>query len=67
MAKKMALVPPELVSEYYQLRKAEIKLEDDISKLLNEKETPSDKGRTTIRFDSKISNSNERHPIHNLV
>ncbi|GFY37337.1 uncharacterized protein TNIN_33361 [Trichonephila inaurata madagascariensis] len=42
MAKKMVLVPPELVSEYYQLRKPEIRLEDDISNLLNEKKTPSD-------------------------
>ncbi|GFQ97488.1 uncharacterized protein TNCT_111771 [Trichonephila clavata] len=42
MAKKMALVPPELVSEYYQLSKPEIRLEDNISNLLSEKETPDD-------------------------
>ncbi|GFQ81658.1 uncharacterized protein TNCT_9761 [Trichonephila clavata] len=38
----MALVPPELVSEYYQLSKPEIRLEDNISNLLSEKETPDD-------------------------
>ncbi|GFR16920.1 uncharacterized transposon-derived protein F54H12.3 [Trichonephila clavata] len=42
MAKKMALVPPELVSEYYQLSKLEVRLEDNISNLLSEKETPDD-------------------------
>ncbi|GFR01053.1 uncharacterized protein TNCT_16661 [Trichonephila clavata] len=42
MAKKMALVPPELVSEYYQLSKPEIRLEDNISNLLSDKETPDD-------------------------
>ncbi|GFX75492.1 uncharacterized protein TNCV_522141 [Trichonephila clavipes] len=36
------LVPPELVSEYYQLSKPEIQLEDNISNLLKEKETPDD-------------------------
>ncbi|GFT25893.1 uncharacterized protein TNCV_1518511 [Trichonephila clavipes] len=38
----MALVPPELVSEYYQLSKPEIRLEDNISNMLKEKETPDD-------------------------
>ncbi|GFX47180.1 uncharacterized protein TNCV_2747561 [Trichonephila clavipes] len=42
MAKKMALVPPELVSEYYQLSKPEVRLEDNISSLLHEKEIPDD-------------------------
>ncbi|GIY70271.1 hypothetical protein CDAR_248021 [Caerostris darwini] len=42
MARKMALVPPELVSEYYQLNKPEIRIEDNISKLLHEEETPDD-------------------------
>ncbi|GFY22827.1 uncharacterized transposon-derived protein F54H12.3 [Trichonephila clavipes] len=38
----MALVPQELVSEYYQLSIPEIRSEDDISNLLKEKETPDD-------------------------
>ncbi|GIY24630.1 uncharacterized protein CDAR_572361 [Caerostris darwini] len=42
MARKMALVPPELVSEYYQLNKPEIRVEDNISKLLHEEQTPDD-------------------------
>ncbi|GFR33421.1 hypothetical protein TNCT_626641 [Trichonephila clavata] len=52
MANKMALVPHELHSEYYQLSKPEIRLKDNISNMLNEKETTDGK---TIRFDSKIS------------
>lgn len=40
MAKKMALVPPELVSEYYQLTKPEVRLEDSISDLLQKNEIP---------------------------
>ncbi|GFQ79688.1 uncharacterized protein TNCT_382741 [Trichonephila clavata] len=42
MARKMALVPQDLVSEYYELNKPEIRVEDNISKLLNEEETPDD-------------------------
>ncbi|GFT87398.1 uncharacterized protein TNCV_4203061 [Trichonephila clavipes] len=42
MARKMALVPQDLVSEYYELNKPEIRVEDNISKILNEEETPDD-------------------------
>ncbi|GFQ74031.1 uncharacterized protein TNCT_489031 [Trichonephila clavata] len=42
MARKMALVPQDLVSEYYDFNKPEIRVEDNISKLLNEEETPDD-------------------------
>lgn len=42
MAKKMALVPPELVSEYYQITKPEIRLEDNIANILQEKLTSDD-------------------------
>ncbi|GFR23064.1 uncharacterized protein TNCT_86671 [Trichonephila clavata] len=42
MARKMALVPKELVSEYYQLNKPEIRVEDNISNLLHNEETPDD-------------------------
>ncbi|GFQ63956.1 uncharacterized protein TNCT_558821 [Trichonephila clavata] len=42
MARKMALVPQDLVSEYYELNKPEIRVENNISKLLNEEETPDD-------------------------
>ncbi|GBO30113.1 hypothetical protein AVEN_73349-1 [Araneus ventricosus] len=42
MARKMALVPKELVSEYYQLNKPEIRVEDNISNLLHDEETPDD-------------------------
>ncbi|GFR34186.1 uncharacterized protein TNCT_592821 [Trichonephila clavata] len=42
MARKMALNPQYLVSEYYELNKPEIRVEDNISKLLNEEETPDD-------------------------
>ncbi|GIX84027.1 uncharacterized protein CDAR_270401 [Caerostris darwini] len=38
----MALVPPDLVSQYYQLNKPEIRIEDNISKILHEEETPDD-------------------------
>ncbi|GFW03035.1 uncharacterized protein TNCV_156551 [Trichonephila clavipes] len=38
----MALVPQDLVSEYYELNKPEIRVEDNISKILNEEETPDD-------------------------
>lgn len=36
MAQKMALVPPELVSEYYQLTKPEVRLEDSITNILHQ-------------------------------
>ncbi|KMQ82986.1 hypothetical protein RF55_21265 [Lasius niger] len=42
MAKRMALVPPELVSEYYQLTKPEIRLEDNILKVLQQNDMPDD-------------------------
>ncbi|GFX76003.1 uncharacterized protein TNCV_1995571 [Trichonephila clavipes] len=42
MARKMALVPQDLLSEYYELNKPEIRVEDNISKILNEEETPDD-------------------------
>lgn len=42
MAKKMALVPPELVSEYYQINKPEIRLEDNIHNLLQQDDMPND-------------------------
>ncbi|GBO33619.1 hypothetical protein AVEN_102719-1 [Araneus ventricosus] len=42
MARKMALVPKELVSEYYQLNKPEIRVEDNISNLIHDEETPDD-------------------------
>ncbi|GBO27260.1 hypothetical protein AVEN_273217-1 [Araneus ventricosus] len=42
MARKMALVPKELVSEYYQLNKPEIRVENNISNLLHVEETPDD-------------------------
>ncbi|GFS85091.1 uncharacterized protein TNCV_4222791 [Trichonephila clavipes] len=35
-------VPQDLVSEYYELNKPEIRVEDNISKILNEEETPDD-------------------------
>ncbi|GBM36458.1 hypothetical protein AVEN_234836-1 [Araneus ventricosus] len=38
----MALVPKELVSEYYQLNKPEIRVEDNISNLLHDEKTPDD-------------------------
>ncbi|GFS73232.1 uncharacterized protein TNCV_4571521 [Trichonephila clavipes] len=38
----MALVPQDLMSEYYELNKPEIRVEDNISKILNEEETPDD-------------------------
>ncbi|GFS40537.1 uncharacterized protein NPIL_679681 [Nephila pilipes] len=38
----MALVPKELVSEYYQLNKPEIRVEDNISNLIHDEETPND-------------------------
>ncbi|GBN58754.1 hypothetical protein AVEN_17023-1 [Araneus ventricosus] len=38
----MAFVPKELVSEYYQLNKPEIRVEDNISNLLHDEETPDD-------------------------
>ncbi|GBO25970.1 hypothetical protein AVEN_6422-1 [Araneus ventricosus] len=38
----MAFVPKELVSEYYQLDKPEIRVEDNISNLLHDEETPHD-------------------------
>lgn len=38
----MALVPPELVSEYYQINKPEIRIEDTIMKLLQQTEMPDD-------------------------
>ncbi|GFX70583.1 uncharacterized protein TNCV_875571 [Trichonephila clavipes] len=38
MARKMALVPKELVSEFYQLNKPEIRVEDNISNLLHDEE-----------------------------
>ncbi|GFY33135.1 uncharacterized protein TNCV_2230841 [Trichonephila clavipes] len=42
MARKMALVPKELVSEYYQLNKPEIRVEDNISNLLHDEEKSDD-------------------------
>lgn len=42
MAKKMALVPSELVSEYYQLNKPEFRLEENIHDLLLRDEIPND-------------------------
>lgn len=42
MARKMALVPQELVSEYYQINKPEIRLEDNIASLLEQNEIPDD-------------------------
>ncbi|GFY23789.1 uncharacterized protein TNCV_3535831 [Trichonephila clavipes] len=42
MARKMALVPKELVSEYYQLNKLEIRVEDNISNLLHNEEKSDD-------------------------
>lgn len=42
MARKMALVPPDLVSEYYQLNKPEIRLEDKIIQVLHQNEMPDD-------------------------
>ncbi|GBM39544.1 hypothetical protein AVEN_52903-1 [Araneus ventricosus] len=42
MARKMALVPKELLSEYYQLSKPEIRVEDNISNLLHEEKMPDD-------------------------
>ncbi|GFY27998.1 uncharacterized protein TNCV_4563511 [Trichonephila clavipes] len=41
MARKMALAPKELVSEYYQLNKPEIRVED-ISNLLHDEEKSDD-------------------------
>ncbi|GBN40238.1 hypothetical protein AVEN_72315-1 [Araneus ventricosus] len=48
MARKMALVPKELVSEYYQLDKPEIRIEDNISNLLHDEETPDDMKATLL-------------------
>ncbi|GFX69361.1 uncharacterized protein TNCV_3866391 [Trichonephila clavipes] len=45
--KKMALVPKELVSEYYQPNKPEIRVEDNISNLLHEEEK-SDDGKAKL-------------------
>ncbi|GFX47327.1 uncharacterized protein TNCV_4992331 [Trichonephila clavipes] len=42
MARKMALVPKKLVSEYYQLNKPEIRVEDNISNLLHDEEKSDD-------------------------
>ncbi|GBN02643.1 hypothetical protein AVEN_15851-1 [Araneus ventricosus] len=42
IARKMEFVPKELVSEYYQLNKPEIRVEDIISNLLHDEETPDD-------------------------
>ncbi|GFV91476.1 uncharacterized protein TNCV_2384361 [Trichonephila clavipes] len=42
MARKMALVPKELVSEYYQLNKPEIRVEDNISNFLHDEEKSDD-------------------------
>ena len=42
MSRKMALVPPDLVSEYYQLNKPEIRLEDKIIQVLQQNEMPDD-------------------------
>lgn len=42
MSKKMALVPPDLVSEYYQINKPEIRLEDKIIQVLHQNEMPDD-------------------------
>ncbi|GFU22719.1 uncharacterized protein TNCV_762951 [Trichonephila clavipes] len=42
MARKMTLVPKELVSEYYQLNKPEIRVEDNISNLLHDEEKSDD-------------------------
>ncbi|GFW01590.1 uncharacterized protein TNCV_4085051 [Trichonephila clavipes] len=42
MARKMASVPQDLVSEYYELNKPEIRVEYNIPKILNEEETPDD-------------------------
>ncbi|GFU26632.1 uncharacterized protein NPIL_138781 [Nephila pilipes] len=38
----MALVPKELVPEYYQLNKPEIRVEDNISNLIHDEETTND-------------------------
>lgn len=38
----MALVSPDLVSEYYQINKPEIRLEDKIIQVLNQNEMPDD-------------------------
>ncbi|GBM57722.1 hypothetical protein AVEN_222563-1 [Araneus ventricosus] len=38
----MALVPKEQVSEYYQLNKPEIRVEDNITNLLHSEDTPDD-------------------------
>ncbi|GFY68638.1 uncharacterized protein TNIN_142601, partial [Trichonephila inaurata madagascariensis] len=45
MARKMALVPQDHVSEYYELNKPEIRVEDNISKILNEEKTPEEKDK----------------------
>ncbi|GFV28677.1 uncharacterized protein TNCV_3986271 [Trichonephila clavipes] len=42
MARKMALIPKEPVSEYYQLNKPEIRVEDNISNLLHDEEKSAD-------------------------
>ncbi|GBM05501.1 hypothetical protein AVEN_94784-1 [Araneus ventricosus] len=41
MSKRMALMPPELFSAYYQ-QKPEIRLEDELSKLLDREKLPDD-------------------------
>ncbi|GBO36463.1 hypothetical protein AVEN_216191-1 [Araneus ventricosus] len=64
MARKMALVPKELVSEYYQLNKPELRVEDNISNLLQDEETPDDmKARLLSHWIPKYQHLMQPSPL----
>lgn len=63
MATKMALVPPELVSEYYQINKPEIRLEDSIIRILQQNEMPDDlRGKLLSQLIPKYQKSMQPPP-----
>lgn len=59
----MALVPPELVSEYYQINKPEIRLEDSIIRILQQNEMPDDlRGKLLSQLIPKYQKSMQPPP-----